>query len=175
MYQTCVADNIKRIISEKGYKQTAIAQKAGHSSQQFSAIVCRRKVLKDTDIAAIANALNVTPNELFGIETRIAQAWPGLTERRLHSTGFQAQQIISGKPPHLWQQQQLRQRKLYPAILPVLNCARRYAEHSCKFLFVHPVLDTFRFNVRECHMFTSLSWFCSFQAFCPRAYTHNEQ
>ena len=77
MYQTCVADNIKRIISEKGYKQTAIAQKAGYSSQQFSAIVCRRKVLKDTDIAAIANALNVTPNELFGIETRIAQAWPG--------------------------------------------------------------------------------------------------
>lgn len=67
MKTTCVAENIKRIIDEKGLKQMAIARRAGYSTQQFSAIVCRRKVLKDTDIAAIANALEVTPNDLFGI------------------------------------------------------------------------------------------------------------
>lgn len=69
---TCVAENIKRIINEKGYKQSAIAERAGYSRQQFSAIVCRRKVLKDTDISAIANALDVTPNELFGVSPRAA-------------------------------------------------------------------------------------------------------
>jgi len=67
MYKSIVADNAKRIIADKGLKKVAAAYKAGLSEKQFSALLNHRKIAKDTDIIAIANALEVTPNELFGI------------------------------------------------------------------------------------------------------------
>lgn len=65
MIQSVTADNIKRIIARRGLKQKAVAERAGFSIQQFSALLNHRKVIKDVDVAAIARALEVTPNELF--------------------------------------------------------------------------------------------------------------
>lgn len=69
MVTTSIAENTKRIIARKGLKHRAVAEKAGFSEKQFSAILCRRRIVKDVDVVAIANALEVTPNELFGIDT----------------------------------------------------------------------------------------------------------
>lgn len=60
-----VAPNVKGIIRDKCLKQSAVAQKAGYSNQQFSAMMNGRKIIKDTDILRIARALNVDANELF--------------------------------------------------------------------------------------------------------------
>lgn len=63
-----VAPNIIRILKEKGFKQCEIAEKAGYSKQQFSDMLNGRKVIRDFDIANIANALDVTANDLFRSE-----------------------------------------------------------------------------------------------------------
>lgn len=65
MYTSVVAENTKRIISEKGMKHKAIAAKIGMSEKQFSDLLNGRKIIRDTDIEALSVALNVTPNELF--------------------------------------------------------------------------------------------------------------
>lgn len=67
MIRSYIAENAKRIINDKGLKHTAVAARAGYSTQQFSALLNNRKVIKDTDVIAIANALEVTPNDLFGV------------------------------------------------------------------------------------------------------------
>lgn len=67
MYDSVIAKNARRIINEKGFKQRAIAEKAGFSEQQLSALLNGRRIMKDVDVAAIANVLGVTPNDLFGI------------------------------------------------------------------------------------------------------------
>lgn len=61
-----VAENTRRIIAEKGFKQKAVAARAGIPAGSFSAMMNNRKVIRDVDIISIANALSVTPNELFG-------------------------------------------------------------------------------------------------------------
>lgn len=66
MVQSTIAENTKRIIEHRGLKQKAVAKRAGYSIQQFSALLNHRKVIKDVDVIAIANALDVTPNDLFG-------------------------------------------------------------------------------------------------------------
>ena len=60
-----VATNVKRIIKDKCLKQSAVAKKAGYSVQQFSSMMNKRKIIKDTDILRIATALGVDANELF--------------------------------------------------------------------------------------------------------------
>lgn len=71
MIRSRIADNTRRIIAEKGLKHRAVADKAGFTAKQFSAILNHRKIIKDVDVEAIANALEVTPNELFAkAETR---------------------------------------------------------------------------------------------------------
>lgn len=64
---TLITDNVKRIIESKGYKQKSIAQKAGYSQKQFSDMMCGRRVIGGYDVLRIANALEVTPNDLFGM------------------------------------------------------------------------------------------------------------
>lgn len=66
MEVSVIAQNTKRIINERGLKQKSVGEAAGYSDKQFSALLNGRKVIKDTDVTAIANALRVTPNELFG-------------------------------------------------------------------------------------------------------------
>jgi transcriptional regulator with XRE-family HTH domain len=69
-----VAVNIKRIIDQKGMKHKAVARLAGYSNPQFSAILCGRKIIKDSDIEAIAKALSVTPNDLFAMKLEEVQS-----------------------------------------------------------------------------------------------------
>ncbi len=63
---TAVIPNVRRIISERGLKQCAVAEKAGYSKQQFNAMLTGRKLITDVDIYKITSALNVDANALFG-------------------------------------------------------------------------------------------------------------
>ena len=63
-----VANNIRRIMSENGLKQSPLAAKAGFSDSQFSAMLCGRKLILADYIPRIARALNVEVNELFATE-----------------------------------------------------------------------------------------------------------
>lgn len=63
-----VVQNINLIIKERGLKKSAIAKKAGYSAHQFSDFLHGRRIIKASDIYSIAKALEVTPNDLFGIE-----------------------------------------------------------------------------------------------------------
>lgn len=65
-----VPKNILKIIQDKGVKQCVVANRAGYSKQQFSDMVNGRKIIKVVDILAIAEVLEVTPNELFGISEK---------------------------------------------------------------------------------------------------------
>lgn len=63
-----VAENTKSIIEESGYRQNAIAEKAGYPSQMFNEMLNGRRLIKPWDVTNIAKALEVTPNQLYGIE-----------------------------------------------------------------------------------------------------------
>ena len=56
---------ISRLIEEKGLKQKVVAEKSGFTPQGFCDIMNGRKLIKACDIAAIASALGVEPNDLF--------------------------------------------------------------------------------------------------------------
>lgn len=62
-----VIKNTEAIIERKGLKKHIVASKAGYSKQQFSNLLNSRKTIKASDVLRIANALEVTPNDLFGI------------------------------------------------------------------------------------------------------------
>lgn len=65
-----VSGNILRLIEEKGYKQCAIAKRAGYSKAVFSNIVNDYRVIRPDDIMRIAAALDVEPGELFTVKTK---------------------------------------------------------------------------------------------------------
>lgn len=65
--ESSIALNVRKIIKDKGLKQYAVAEKAGFSHQSFNNMLNGRKLIADFDIPPIANALSVTPNELFGL------------------------------------------------------------------------------------------------------------
>lgn len=60
-----VSGNIARVIREKGYKQSAIAKRAGYSCQAFCNMVNDYKIIRPDDVIRIADALGVKPGELF--------------------------------------------------------------------------------------------------------------
>lgn len=60
-----IAPNVRNIIKDKCLKQSAVAEKAGYSKQQFNSMLNGRKVIKDVDVLRIATALNVDANTLF--------------------------------------------------------------------------------------------------------------
>lgn len=64
------AKNLDILIRKKGYKQCAIAQKAGFSARELNDLIKGRKTFKADYVLGICKALDVTPNELFGIESR---------------------------------------------------------------------------------------------------------
>lgn len=57
---------IKRIIVEKDLKKQSVAQKIGLTRQQFSDLLNYRRGIKGTEVPLICNALEITPNELYG-------------------------------------------------------------------------------------------------------------
>lgn len=66
-----VANRVREIIKEKGLKQTALAEKAGFSTQEFSDMLNGRRLMRAVDIASIINTLKgvgVDANYLFMID-----------------------------------------------------------------------------------------------------------
>lgn len=68
MSKSIVADNVKKIISDKGLKQCVIAKKCGYTSKQFSDLLNGRKLVTEGIIFNLCNGLGVTPNELFSYD-----------------------------------------------------------------------------------------------------------
>ncbi len=64
------AERVSALIKEKGYKQRAIAEKAGFEPRDFSNLLNGRKTFKSEYICPICKALGITPNELFGFVDR---------------------------------------------------------------------------------------------------------
>lgn len=62
-----VAENIARIIAEKGLKQVHVSEKAGYSAHGLSDMLNGRKLIKVSDLVRIAVALDVDANSLYGI------------------------------------------------------------------------------------------------------------
>lgn len=60
-----INEQIKSFIDEKGFKQGAIAKKAGYPEKMFSAMMTGKRKLYAEDIAPIAKALDVEPNDLL--------------------------------------------------------------------------------------------------------------
>lgn len=54
-----VAENIARIIAEKGLKQVHVSEKAGYSAHELSDMLNGRKLIKVSDLVRIAAALEV--------------------------------------------------------------------------------------------------------------------
>lgn len=67
-----IPQNVLRIIQETGIKQCVIAERAGYTKQQFSDMLNGRKIIKASDVLRIAKAMNVTPNDLYGIPVEAA-------------------------------------------------------------------------------------------------------
>ncbi|MBQ3271692.1 MAG: helix-turn-helix transcriptional regulator [Solobacterium sp.] len=63
-----LADNLQRIISEKGFKQIAVAEKAGMTGLDLTNIIKGRKIVTACDVMPLAMALGVDANALFRIE-----------------------------------------------------------------------------------------------------------
>ena len=63
-----------RIITELDRKQQAVAKKAGIKPQAFSDMLNGRKLIKLCDVTNIADALGVTPNDLYGIKKEESEA-----------------------------------------------------------------------------------------------------
>ncbi|MDE5619501.1 MAG: helix-turn-helix transcriptional regulator [Ruminococcus sp.] len=64
-----VARNTKEIIAQQGIKQKVVAEKAGYTARQFSNMLHGRKIIDWRDVLRICDALNVRPNDLYGITT----------------------------------------------------------------------------------------------------------
>lgn len=62
-----IAENVKNIIKEKGYKQNAIASRIGMNEKSFNALLNGRKIFDSKYVVPISEALGVTPNDLFKI------------------------------------------------------------------------------------------------------------
>ncbi len=58
-------DGIAEEIKRRGYKQSAIAIKAGLTEQQLSDIVNKRRKLNANEMFSICKAMGITPNVLF--------------------------------------------------------------------------------------------------------------
>lgn len=60
-----IANNIRELIHKGGYKQGAIAERAGFDPKAFSALLNGRKMMRASYIPTIAEALGVTANDLY--------------------------------------------------------------------------------------------------------------
>ena len=67
-YNFPVAENIQRIISEKGLKQVYVAEKAGYTAQMLSDMLSGRKIIKACDVHKICEVLGVDANSLFAAD-----------------------------------------------------------------------------------------------------------
>lgn len=63
-----IVKNTKKILQERGLKQKAFAEKAGYTEQRFSRKMAGYSPITWEDVLKIVNALEVTPNDLYGIK-----------------------------------------------------------------------------------------------------------
>lgn len=68
METSSVILGIKHSMVAQGMYQRTVAERAGFTEQQFSDMLNGRKTIKAEYLPAIAKALEVTPNDLFGIQ-----------------------------------------------------------------------------------------------------------
>lgn len=61
------ANNISRLIEEKGLKQIYVAEKAGYKAQELNDMLNGRRLIKACDIPRLALALNVEINEIYSV------------------------------------------------------------------------------------------------------------
>lgn len=64
-FNSPVTFNISRIINEKGLKQYVVAENADLTAQALCDAMCGRRILKISEVNAIAKALGVDVSELF--------------------------------------------------------------------------------------------------------------
>lgn len=62
------AERLRFVVKNSGLKQKIIAERAGYSEKQLSALVTGRKKMYAEDVTKICIALNITPNQLYGYE-----------------------------------------------------------------------------------------------------------
>lgn len=67
MERTFVADNVRTMLAERGYKHSAIAERAGYTRQQFSDMLNGRKLILADDCIKLCNAIGCTYDDLFRI------------------------------------------------------------------------------------------------------------
>ena len=58
--KSIIAKNVKYIIKQKGLKQGAVGKMAGYDCKAFSNMLNGRKIITDTDVLKIANALDLS-------------------------------------------------------------------------------------------------------------------
>lgn len=63
-----ITENVQNFLKERGLKQGAFAEKAGYTIQQFSRMMTGRGKIYWDDVLRLANALDVTPNDLYGVK-----------------------------------------------------------------------------------------------------------
>lgn len=64
-YNAMLPVNIACAIKIRGMKNSAVAERAGYTKQQFSDMLNGRKIIKPCDILAISNAIGVDVGDLF--------------------------------------------------------------------------------------------------------------
>lgn len=68
MCKSVVAQNAKKLISELGLKQKAVAKRMDISDRKLSDILNGRKIIDDVIVQSLCKALDVEPNNLFGYD-----------------------------------------------------------------------------------------------------------
>lgn len=66
--QLVLARNIRKLISDKGLKQKAVAKQCGIEEKVFSNMLCNRQEIRTEVLPIIADVLNVSINELFNTD-----------------------------------------------------------------------------------------------------------
>ena len=62
-----IISNIRRMLDEKGIRQTKVAEKLGVSKYAFNNMLFGRRIIRAEDIPGIAKALGCTCNDIFRV------------------------------------------------------------------------------------------------------------
>lgn len=65
MEKSIVANNMRFIVEAKGFKHSAVAERAGYSRQQFSDMLNGRKLITADDCIRFRDAVGCTYADLF--------------------------------------------------------------------------------------------------------------
>lgn len=60
-----VAENVKRLLAEKGLRNNFVARSMGYSDSELSSMLNGRKIIKAQDVHKFCKTLGVSASELF--------------------------------------------------------------------------------------------------------------